>query len=149
MYKRILDYLSVLSYLIIANLLFYFIFLKTQKMRKETIAYLREFFRIPKGKRLRWCIVKEVSQSGTELRLGVMFVGTNLYIDVAERRFFSATNCAGVERSVYQAWRKSLPNGCEFSSSDGGLSIQKPRNYIADLYRSAVYDKELLGEVIL
>ena len=65
----------------------------------NTYKFIRRYYNIPGRVRLQWCIVRERTKDGVEFRLGVALVGTNKYIDVAMRRFFSCVKCRAVERS--------------------------------------------------
>ena len=57
--------------------------------RYNTLRFFRVQFGLPARMPLEWCVVRETSRAGSELRLGVALKGTGLYIDVAMRRFFS------------------------------------------------------------
>lgn len=102
----------------------------------NSYVFLRRYYNIPKGKRLRWCIIKESSAKGTELRLGVSVVGTHKYIDVAQRRIFSKVSSGAIERCVFSARRKLLGKNYVYTS-ENGWSITKPKDYIMDIYRSS------------
>lgn len=85
--------------------IFFLIFMKTEKRFFNSYVFLRRYFNIPKGKRLRWCVIRESSAKGTELRLGVSVAGTNKYIDIAQRRIFSETSSGLIDRCVFPARR--------------------------------------------
>jgi len=102
----------------------------------NSYVFLRRYFNIPKGKRLRWCVIKESSAKGVELRLGVSVTGTNKYIDIAQRRIFSEVSSGLIERSVFPARRNSFGKNHVYTT-ENGWSITKPKNYIMDIYRSS------------
>ncbi len=102
----------------------------------NTFVFLRRYYNIPKNKPLKWCIVKESTSKGTELRLGVSIEGTDLYIDIAQRRMFSVVSCGLIERSVFPARRKSSGKNFKYTTRDGWF-ITKPKTYIMDIYRSS------------
>ena len=54
--------------------------------RYNTLRFFRVQFGLPARMPLEWCVVRETSRAGSELRLGVALKGTGLYIDVAMRR---------------------------------------------------------------
>lgn len=51
--------------------------------RYNTLRFFRVQFGLPARMPLEWCVVRETSRAGSELRLGVALKGTGLYIDVA------------------------------------------------------------------
>lgn len=114
---------------------------------KFTLTFLREYYRIPKRMKLQWCIVEEVSRSRSgeperELRPGVLLSGTNLYIDIAQRRFFSTLKIGNVSRTAHAA--KRTGDGNHFVFSADGLTVRVDKNYVQDLYYTSVYREELL-----
>ena len=66
--------------------------------RYNTLRFFRVQFGLPARMPLEWCVVRETSRAGSELRLGVALKGTGLYIDVAMRRFFSQVDIPLIER---------------------------------------------------
>ena len=79
--------------------------------RYNTLRFFRVQFGLPARMPLEWCVVRETSRAGSELRLGVALKGTGLYIDVAMRRFFS--------RSTF---RSSSAAATRPSGSAGGMT---------------------------
>ena len=75
--------------------------------RYNTLRFFRVQFGLPARMPLEWCVVRETSRAGSELRLGVALKGTGLYIDVAMRRFFSQVDIPLIERRCYPAERIS------------------------------------------
>ena len=75
--------------------------------RYNTLRFFRVQFGLPARMPLEWCVVRETSRAGSELRLGVALKGTGLYIDVAMRRFFSQIDIPLIERRCYPAERIS------------------------------------------
>lgn len=120
------------------------------KKRKffNSYCFLRRYFNIPKHRKLKWCVIREVSLSGTEFRLGVSISGTDKYIDLAQRRIFSEVSCGAVERSVCPAFRRS--HGKEFVyTASNGWRVFKPKSYLADIYRSSWWRPEIVKETLL
>ena len=78
--------------------------------RYNTLRFFRVQFGLPARMPLEWCVVRETSRAGSELRLGVALKGTGLYIDVAMRRFFSQVDIPLIERRCYPAERISRGN---------------------------------------
>jgi hypothetical protein len=97
---------------------------------------------------LEWCVVRETSRAGSELRLGVALKGTGLYIDVAMRRFFSQIDIPLIERRCYPAERISRGNDYEYRSAEG-WSFTCPKHYICDIYYPARFSRELLAHSVL
>lgn len=115
----------------------------------NTYKFIRRYYNIPKRVRLQWCIVRERTKDGVEFRLGVALVGTNKYIDVAMRRFFSCTKCGSVERSYELAERHPEGDMYVYSAVDILLSISRPVTFISDIYFSSWYDKDMAGALLL
>ena len=47
--------------------------------RYNTLRFFRVQFGLPARMPLEWCVVRETSRAGSELRLGVALKGTGLY----------------------------------------------------------------------
>ena len=95
--------------------------------RYNTLRFFRVQFGLPARMPLEWCVVRETSRAGSELRLGVALKGTGLYIDVAMRRFFSQVDIPLIERRCYPC----------------------PKHYICDIYYPARFSRELLAHSVL
>lgn len=78
--------------------------------RYNTLRFFRVQFGLPARMPLEWCVVRETSRAGSELRLGVALKGTGLYIDVAMRRFFSQVDIPLIERPLLPG-RADQPGG--------------------------------------
>ncbi len=115
-------------------------------MKTETLKFLREYFRIPKSRKISWGIVEETSATGTEYRLGVVIRGTNLFLDVALRRFYSQVELRSVSRKIYPAERKSNDRFNYVFIAENGLSIKCSKTFIVDIYYPALYSKQLIKE---
>lgn len=115
-------------------------------MIKETLKFLREYYRIPRNKKIGWGIIKETTAAGTEYRLGVIVRGTDLYLDVALRRFYSRVLRRSVSREIFPAVRKSCDTLNYEFTADNGLSIKRSKTFITDIYYPAVYSKQLETE---
>lgn len=107
----------------------------------NTFKFFREYFRIPQRIALQWCVVKEASSLGTELRLGVLLKGTDLYIDVAMRRFFHQIDSPAVRRLCFPACRKDCGSDYEYRTEEGWRFIRSKR-YIRDIYFTSIYHKD-------
>lgn len=115
-------------------------------MTKETLKFLREYFRIPGNKKIGWGIIEEINASGTEYRLGVDIIETNLFLDVALRRFYSKVQLRSISRKIYPAVRRSCDRLNYEFVAENGLRIKRSKTFIADIYYPAVYSKELEEE---
>lgn len=80
--------------------------------RYNTLRFFRVQFGLPARMPLEWCVVRETSRAGSELRLGVALKGTGLYIDVA----MPAVLLAG-RHSAHRAPAATRPSG-----SAGGMT---------------------------
>ena len=116
--------------------------------RYNTFRFFREQFRLPAKAALEWCVVRESTPAGAELRLGVALKGTRLYIDVAMRRFFTQVECGAVSRQCFPAVRTGRKDAYEYRTADG-WGISRPKRYIRDIYRTARFDAELLEQTLL
>ena len=114
----------------------------------NTFRFFRTYFGIPSSYALQWCVVEESSPIGRELRLGVQLKGTKLYIDVAMRRFFHEIDCPAITRRCFPAKRIAGKTHYNYRSS-ASLSITWPKSYIRDIYASSVFNKELIGGLLL
>lgn len=114
----------------------------------NTFKFFRQYFNLPRSIALQWCVVEEASPRETEFRLGIALKGTDLYIDVAMRRFFSRIDCPAIRRSYCLAKRVSKKDCYEYRPSNGQI-LSKPKHYIRDIYSSSWYDKEFLNQSFL
>ena len=76
-------------------------------------------------------------------------MGTNLYIDIARRRFFSEVKLPAIERTVFPAQRSSQGAVYKFLSPSNGCEISKPKSYMEDIYNVALYTPELMKKTLL
>ena len=116
--------------------------------RYNTLRFFRVQFGLPARMPLEWCVVRETSRAGSELRLGVALKGTGLYIDVAMRRFFSQIDIPLIERRCYPAERISRGDDYEYRSAEG-WSFTCPKHYICGIYYPARFSRELLAHSVL
>lgn len=114
----------------------------------STFYFLRQYYNIPKNRKLKWCVVMEERKTGTEFRLGVSISGTDKYIDIAQRRIFSEVSCGTVSRSTSPA-RRTCQGKKFVYTAQNGWKIIRPKNYIADIYRSSWWRKEIVDETLL
>ena len=105
--------------------------------RYNTLRFFRVQFGQPARMPLEWCVVRETSRAGSELRLGV-----------ALRRFFSQVDIPLIERRCYPAERISRGNDYEYRSAEG-WSFTCPKHYICDIYYPARFSRELLAHSVL
>lgn len=114
----------------------------------NTYCFLRRYFDIPKKRKLKWCIVKETTDSNTELRLGASVFGTEKYIDIAQRKIFSEISCDAIQRSVHPA--KRTMDGLDFVyTTENGWTLRKPKSYIMDTYKSSWWGGSSANEKLL
>lgn len=114
----------------------------------NTFKFFRQYFNLPRNMVLEWCIIKESTPKQTELRLGIALKGTDLYIDVAMRRFFSLIDCPAIQRCYFPARRICQKDEYQYQNP-GGWVISKPKNYIRSIYSSSWYNKDLLHTTLL
>lgn len=119
--------------------------MKTKKI--ESKAFLCEYFHIPRTAKTQWCIVEEIIGREQFLRLGLWITDTSLYLDIAQRRFFTQGRCGQVRRIVYPAKRIGSKQKWKFISTDmHKLTFEVPKSYIADIYYPAIYNAGLLHD---
>lgn len=119
--------------------------MKTKRI--ESMAFLREYFRIPKYAKTNWCIIEEKNADKIELRLGMQIGNSNLYIDVADRFFHTAGTCARLVRTLYSARKVAGDvSNVFYSNGERYLELELPKHYIADIYYPAVYQKSLFDD---
>lgn len=114
----------------------------------NTYRFFRRYFRIPERQLLRWCIIEEIVGEKTAWRLGVLLAGTDLYIDVACRRFFSQVEIGAVTRRCYPARRIPHRDHYEYCAP-GAAVLRKPKSYVSDIYYPALFDRALLRDRLL
>jgi hypothetical protein len=115
----------------------------------ESIRFLREYFHIPRTKKVSWCLVEEKNEKtgDRDIRLGLQIAGSDLYLDVAARRFYTAGTCGPITRNLYPAIRRSYNHVYWFIAGEQPyLSKEVSKTYIADIYYPAMYNKNLLAE---
>lgn len=114
----------------------------------NTFRFFRDQFGLPARAALEWCVVRESSRMGCELRLGVALKGTKLYIDVAMRRFFTQVDIPLIERRCYPAERIDRKSHYEYRTAEG-LVLTRPKHYIRDIYYATRFDPGLLTATLL
>lgn len=120
-------------------------------MKTETLKFLREYFKIPASKKISWAIIEETSANGkTEYKPGIYIEGSNVYLDIAKRRFFSKVSNRTISRRVYPANRTTEKLSYRYTAKENPmLMICRSKTYIADVYYPAIYSKELENEMLL
>ena len=129
--------------------------------RYNTLRFFRVQFGLPARMPLEWCVVRETSRAGSELRLGVALKGTGMRTcsssrarrfcscrTRAMRRFFSQVDIPLIERRCYPAERISRGDDYEYRSAEG-WSFTCPKHYICDIYYPARFSRELLAHSVL
>lgn len=114
----------------------------------NTFRFFREQFALPARMPLEWCLVRESTSQGAELRLGIALKGTPLYIDVAQRRFFSQIDIPLITRRCYPARRIDRKSHYEYRTADG-LILRTPKHYVCDIYFPVRFDRVLLKQTLL
>ena len=115
----------------------------------NSFTFLRRCFNLPRNKKLRWGIVKEVSTSkGEDLRLCVLIENTDKYIDIAQRRIFSKVDSGLVKRIALPANRYCGKTEYVYFTNNGWY-IHLPKTFIMDIYSKSWWqdgktEKELL-----
>jgi hypothetical protein len=116
-------------------------------INEESMAFLREYFRIPKHYKTNWCLVEEDDLDSCVIRLGLQINNGNTYVDVANRCFASSGRCGCVVRKIYPATRSSLGRSYRFQALDKPEIIKDvSKTYISDIYYPAYFRKELLND---
>lgn len=119
--------------------------MKTKKI--ESKAFLCEYFHIPRTFKTQWCIVEEIIEGKQYLRLGLWITDTLLYLDIAQRRFYTQGRCGQVRRMIHPAKRFCHERMWRFISTDMyKMHLEVPKSYIADIYYPAIYSQALLHD---
>src|SRR5574344_1821778 len=103
---------------------------------RSTLSFVREYFHIPKDKKLKWCIIRirNISSGKVHLRLGVSLVGSHKMIDVANACFVEETVNGVEEITCLPAKRSSASNNEYRYSISANEAIIFSKSYINDLY---------------
>ncbi|MDO4162334.1 MAG: hypothetical protein Q4D80_04955 [Pseudomonadota bacterium] len=113
---------------------------------RESLAFLREYFRIPANKKIGWGIIEECLEKNgkTEYRPGVYIENSRVYLDIAKRRFFTQMSSPLISRCIHPAVKTRQGLACCYTAKDNkNLSIVRSRTYITDIFYPAIYSKEL------
>lgn len=116
----------------------------------NSLAFFRRYFHIPASRKLAWALILETVHDKREIRLGIIFSQTpHLYLDVARRRFFTASTIGNgaLSRQVFPAKRTASANGFQFTT-ENGISREFHKNYIRDIYYTAVYSTEFPTQIL-
>ncbi len=114
----------------------------------NSLSFFRKYFQIPASQKLSWALITETVRGETEVRLGVVFTNhPNVYLDVAMRRFFWELEFFNghIVRKVYPA-RRIAQKDTFLYVTEGGLSEEFPKSFIADIYFPSVYSSQLFIE---
>ena len=116
----------------------------------NSLAFFRRYYHIPSHRRIAWALIVESVNGRSDVRLGVVFRDyPHLYLDVAMRRFFPESTLGNgtLSRRVWPARREVCSEGFRYLSDNGLVKIT-PRNYIRDIYFTALFSPELLTQVL-
>ena len=120
-----------------------------KKENKETLKFLREYFKIPANKTIGWAIIKEVADYPC-CKPGVYIEGSDLFLDIAEKRFYTNYSSPLIFRRAYPATRTAQKHTYRYTAKDNPqLSITRAKTYITDIYYPAIYSKELEKDKLL
>ena len=110
-------------------------------MNKNTFKYIREIHRIPKSQKLAWCIIHYPDAERPERchRLGVLLVGTDKAIDLADAVFIQNRS----DQKAVIATREKDGDWYRYISEDGFV-LRLPYCFISDMYFSRVYSRDLM-----
>ena len=115
-----------------------------------SLSFFRKCFRIPGGVKLRWCILVEKEDDGSEQqRLGVMLCGTNKVIDIAAREFVQTGLPMPVSYEAYPATRSAEGDECVFVASGTERRVNTPITYVSDIYFRCIYSEELMYQPLI
>lgn len=114
----------------------------------NTFKFFRNYFHIPARIPLQWCLIRESSKLGDNLRLGILLKGTDRYIDVAMRRFFQTIDCPLIKRECSPAQRHAQKNDYTYIS-EAGWTLTKSKHYIRDIYFCSIFSEELIKTRLL
>lgn len=118
-------------------------------MNKESLKFLRKHFKISARKKISWGIIEEKSTVNSQIsyyKPGVYIEDSNLFLDIAARRFYTANSC----KKIYPATRKAERLCYRYTVKDNPeLSIVRSKTYIADILYPTIYSKDLETEDVL
>jgi hypothetical protein len=116
--------------------------------RKNSLAFFRKHFRVPKKVKLQWCILVKNDNPLTK-RLGILVTGTNKAIDVPQRRFIQVNIGDEDGFSAYPARKTRTRHNINYFSLDGKATLTTPESYIKDIYFRAIYSRELIEQFLI
>lgn len=117
-------------------------------MNKESLKFLRKHFKISARKKISWGIIEEKSDVNNRIsyKPGVYIEDSNLFLDIAARRFYTANGY----KKIYPATRKAERLCYRYTVKDNPeLSIVRSKTYIADILYPTIYSKDLETEDVL
>lgn len=115
---------------------------------KTTLKEVKNLFRIPASKKVKWCLIVEKDHGQERIHPGVMITGTMLYANLDVRRFQTNIETASYSRVAHDARKTCLTDGLLFISKEAG-NLLVPKTFLDDAFGATFYSKELEGQVLL
>ena len=116
--------------------------------RKNSLAFFRKHFRVPKKVKLQWCILVK-NDNPLAKRLGILVTGTDKAIDVPLRRFIQIAPDDQDGFTAHPAQKKKTKSCLIFTSVDGKNLLTIPEEYISDIYFRAIYSPKLMEQFLI
>ncbi len=121
---------------------------------RQDLKFLREYFSIPKSAKVCWGLIEEkLHHEEVALRPGLIVAkrrngNEKIYLDIAQRRFYTEIELCEVSRKIYPAQRKCRSN-CDIWIADNGLNARRGKGWVEDIYYPAVYNENFKNELLL
>lgn len=115
-------------------------------MNKNTLKFIREVHHIPKSQKLAWCIIHypNAERPERQLRLGVLLVGTDKAIDVADGVFVQNRS----NQKAMVATREKLGDWYCYECEEGYV-LRLPDSFISDMYYNRIYSRDMMDNYLL
>lgn len=115
-------------------------------MNKNTFNFIREVHRIPKSQKLAWCIIHypNAERPERQLRLGVLLVGTDKAIDLADGEFIQNRS----NQKAMIATREKQGDWYQYECEEGYV-LRLPDYFISDMYYKRIYSTDLMDCYLL
>ncbi len=115
----------------------------------KTFDFLKTVFNLH-GKKISWGVIEVLTSTKCEYHAGLIIKGSNLFVDLCERRFYSPVSLPELSRQIYPARRVPCGNKVTFEVVDNSFKhVTLSKNFIRDIYGVAWYTPELENEYIL
>lgn len=122
---------------------------------KQDLKFLREYFKIPKYVKVCWGLVEE-ERVGIEVSVRpCLIVGTSheggkkIYLDIAQRRFYTEVSLQYFDRKVHPAKRQCRKDCDVWITKNGRLNASRSKNWVQDIYYPTIYNKNFKDELLL